>query len=130
MQTPIFLEVWNGVVQLATAKSGPSKYARATDYVEGIGAGLESIQNNDVLLAKVRIQERDMRGEKRTFVLMDIATDIEAYDPEKEDTTKLYHAWSDSLAEKLAEIPEDKFPLILKFVRVPTAGGFKVWTFE
>lgn len=101
-----------------------SQYRRATEYVEGIGSNLESIANVDVILRKVSINERDMRGEKRTFVLMQISP------MDNEEEVNLFHAWSDSLAEKLSEIPEDAFPVVVKFTRVATSGGFRVWTFE
>ena len=106
-------------------KSAPSQYRRAADLVQGIGANLESIQNTDVLLKAFSIQERPMRGETRTFVKLSIAKDIN-----KPEVATDFHAWSDSLAEKLGELPDDSLPLLIKFVRVATSGGFRVWTFE
>lgn len=105
---------------MATTK----EYKRASDFVTGIGANLESIQDKDVLITHFSISERPMRGDTRTFVSMEISTKMDPTD------TTLFHAWSDSLAAKLAELPDDSLPLIIKFVRVATAAGFRVWTFE
>lgn len=105
--------------------STPSQYKRASDIVQGIGDNLEKIADTDVLLCSYAIQERTMRNENRTFVKMSIAID-----PSKPDVRKDFHAWSDSLAEKLSEIPNSDLPVLIKFIRVPTTAGFRVWTFE
>jgi hypothetical protein len=100
-------------------------YRRASDLIEGIGANLDSIQDKDVLLKGFTIQERNMPNETRTLLMLEIAPDVT-----KPDETKWYHAWSDSLANKLAEIPSDALPVIIKFTRMTTKSGFRVWSFE
>lgn len=100
------------------------KYERATAYVEGIGDKLDLLQGRDVIVHRVSIAERSMRGEMKAFVELQIA---EVNEP---DTISTYHAWSESLAQKFSEIPVDKFPVIAKFGKVATAGGFQVWSFE
>ena len=104
------------------ANTAPT-YARATDYVKGIGANLETIQNRDVLLKSFSISERPMRGEKKTYVSLQIS------ELDNLDVVTEYHAWSDSLADKLAEIPDSALPVVLSFQRVATSGGYRVWTF-
>lgn len=99
------------------------QYQRASTFSKGIGASLESIQNRDVLLRGYEISERPMRGESTTFVAIQVS---EVGDEEVQD----FHAWSDSLAEKLKEVPLDALPLLIKFTRVQTGGGYRVWTFE
>ena len=98
-------------------------YARATEYVKGIGESLEKIQNRDVLLKSFQITERPMRGEKKVYVSMQIS-EVDGL-----DTVTEYHAWSESLADKLAEIPDSALPVLVSFQRVATSGGFRVWTF-
>lgn len=99
-------------------------YKRATEYAKGIGESLDKIADKDVLLLTYERKERSMRGEPKTFVAMTIAT--------VDDPTNgvSFHAWSESLADKLDEIPPDAFPVLVKFTKVSTAGGFKVWSIE
>lgn len=135
-------------------KETASKYRRASEFAPGIGSNLDGLINKDVLLVDFSIGERNInrrrddedesadesengysrgRGsEKATIVYLTIAEDPNSYDPEnREGTTKMYHAWSDSLAEKLGEIPDKSIlPLLIKFMRAGTAGGYRVWTFE
>jgi hypothetical protein len=96
---------------------------RASDYDTGIGDPLDKITGQEVALLRYSISERAMRGETKTFVEMFIDVNLDG-------TEKMYHAWSESLAEKLARIPTDDLPVLITFDRVATSGGFKVWTFE
>lgn len=111
-------------------------YGRASDHVKGIGEGLEKVANTDMLLHSFEISKRSMRGEDKTFVGMQLST---VSDP---DNKVLFHAWSDSLADKLRDLPAERSdedevstfilaePLLIKFGKVATSGGFKVWSFE
>lgn len=103
------------------------KYQRATDYVKGIGASLDTLQGRDVLLRRFEISERAMRGNETTFVSLVIS---ELDNGEASQEVGEFHAWSKSLAEKLAEIPETALPVIVKFIKVTTGAGFKVWSIE
>lgn len=96
---------------------------RASQYDTGIGDPLDKIADQEVALISYSISERAMRGETKTFVEMHI-------DVQKNGESKMFHAWSDSLAEKLARIPTEDLPVLITFNRVATSGGFKVWTFE
>lgn len=96
--------------------------ARATEFVKGIGENLETIQGRDMILRSFHLSERPMRGEKKPFVSMELS-EIGS------EEVREYHAWSESLRDKLAEIPDDKLPLLVQFVRVSTSGGFRVWSF-
>jgi len=96
---------------------------RASTFSPGIGLKLDDpdngIMDQDVTVTKVWIGERTYDGEMRPIVLITL------------DNGKIYHAWSESLAAKMSEIPLDEFPLLFKFVKVPTrkyAAG--VITFE
>ena len=91
---------------------------RASSLVPGIGQSLDKILGQDVIVEKVWIGDRSMDGEQRTIVLITLADG------------SLFHAWSDSLAEKIAEIPSAEFPLTFKFVKATTRRGFSVLTFE
>jgi len=96
-------------------------YRRASELAPGIGKNLTEILDEDVVVKHVSISERNYDGEQRPCVLVTL-----------EDGT-LYHAWSVSLADKIAEIPEDAYPLTFKFTRVDTAkykGANGVITFE
>lgn len=99
-----------------------NKYARATDHVKGIGKSLEGISGTDVLLMDYEYTTRQMRGEDHGFVALSISTNLD--DPTPED----YHAWSDALGQKVSEIPKGALPVLIKFERVSTTSGFRVWT--
>lgn len=99
-------------------------FRRASEYAKGIGEGLESIQNRDVLVREYDVSERPMRGDMATFVSLKIS------ELDQLDTVTEYHAWSESLANKLNEVPESAFPVVANFKRVSTGAGFRVWTFD
>ena len=111
-------------------------YERASEYVKGIGESLEKIANADMLLHEFYVSQRSMRGEPKTFVGLHLST---VSDPEN---VQLFHAWSDSLADKLRDLPAERSdeddvstfklasPLLITFERVATSGGFRVWTFR
>lgn len=103
---------------MATAKN----YKRATDFVKGIGKSLPA--NVDMLLIRFTVDARTFSGSERAIVYMTLAPVDE---PENVDE---YHAWSDSLAQKLAEIPDDVLPLVVRFVKTRTRAGFEVWNIE
>jgi len=100
------------------------KYERAADKIEGIGKTLDSLNGQDVLLHDFSITERSMRGDTKTFVSLTIS---KINTPDEVET---YHAWSESLAEKVAQLDKDELPMIASFVKSTTAGGFRVWTIE
>ena len=95
----------------------------AADYDTGIGDSLEKIADREVALLSYSVGERSMRGETRTFVEMQLDVDLNG-------ESRTYHAWSDSMAEKLSRIPAGDLPVLITFTRVATAGGFRVWTFS
>ena len=117
------------------AKETPT-YERASTYVKGIGESLEKVADRDVLVHGFSVSHRPMRGEPKTFVSLNLST---VNDP---TNIQLFHAWSDSLADKLADLPAERTdeddvrvyvlasPLLLTFERVATAAGFRVWTFK
>ena len=100
-------------------------YNRATEYVKGIGDNLDTFQGRDLLLRRFSISERPMKGKETAFVAM-VVSEFEAGIPS--DELNEVHAWSRSLADKLAEIPESALPVVVSFVKVPTSSGFKVWS--
>lgn len=130
---------------MATTKTTTSQYARAGQYAPGIGDNLDKLANRDVLLVHYSLDERPLSQRKdsetnddpapaptgrkttdlATIVFLTIAEDVS-----KPEETTLFHAWSDSLAQKIAQIPTDKLPLLIMFSKVRTGGGFNVWTFE
>lgn len=96
---------------------------RASEFSPGIGYNVDDPEHNilgkDVVVHKFWVGERNYNGELRPIVIIYL-----------EDGT-IYHAWSASLADKIAEIPEDAYPLVFTFVKSPTrkyASG--VITFE
>ena len=103
----------------------------ASDIVQGIGENLKSIAGRDVLLTAYSVDQRAMTDsvtkEKadRTIVLLQVAVNIDNPD---EITT--FHAWSESLAEKLGELTPETLPVIINFDRVQTRAGFDVWSFS
>ncbi len=93
---------------MATTKTGNSEYRRAAEFAPGIGKSIQEILDQDVVVTHVWVGERNFGGESRPIVIVTL------------EDGSIYHAWSDSLAAKIAEIPEDMYPLVFKFVKVPT----------
>lgn len=92
---------------------------RASTFAPGIGEKLDELLGTDVIVKSCWIGERTFNGEMRPIVLITL------------DNDKVYHAWSESLAAKMSEIPVEEFPLIFKFVKVPTRSyPAGVLTFE
>ena len=111
-----------------TEKSAPSQYRRASEF-DTFGKNLDTVLGRDVLLRKFSVSERSItdretkeRGEK-VFVNLTVS------ELDDLDVTTVYHAWSEPLANKLSQIPDDALPLLIMFVKVPGAQG-NVLTFE
>lgn len=90
------------------APANPAPRKRVGDYNPDVDTGetLDGIANVDVEIAKVTFDER--RGRNGTYTL----SIIELTDG------KLYHTGSPVVAERLAAIPVNEFPIIAKFERV------------
>lgn len=92
---------------------------RAATYAPGIGKGIKEILGQEVVVVKASISERNYGGEMSPIVIVTL------------ENGNLYHAWSQSLCDKIAEIPDDAWPLAFKFVSVPTSKpGQSTITFE
>jgi hypothetical protein len=109
---------WRYFPMATTSTSNPSVPRRAAEYAPGIGPNLDEILEKDVTVTKTAIEQRSFGGDDKTIVFITL------------DTGEIYHAWSDSLAEKIAQIPLDAYPLVFKFSLAKTRAGFKVLTFE
>jgi hypothetical protein len=108
---------------MATAKQ-TSEYRRASEYIKGLGESLDKIAGTDMLLHEFTIEEGRAIGDKEnTLVTMELST---LSDPENKIK---FHAWSQSVADRLTELTnaEAVLPLVIQFNRVPTSRGFKVW---
>lgn len=103
-----------------------SKYRRASEFIQGIGANLDTIAGKDVLLWEFTVEpERKFGNGTNTFVSMKIST------MDDEENIQLFHAWSESLATRLEELNGADgvaYPLIVKFEKANTSSGQKVWT--
>ena len=92
---------------------------RASSFAPGIGKNITDVLDRDVVVTHAWVGERNFDGESRPIVIVTL------------ENGETYHAWSASLADKIAEIPTEEFPLTFKFVRVPTRkAGQSVITFE
>ena len=92
---------------------------RAATFAPGIGKGIKELLNRDVVVVKASISERNYSGEMSPIVIVTL------------EDGSIYHAWSQSLCDKIAEIPDDAWPLVFKFVSVPTSKpGQATITFE
>src|ERR1035437_2905606 len=92
---------------------------RAATFAPGIGKGIRTILDQDLVVKSASISERMYDGEPTTCVVITL------------DNGEIYHAWSSSLANKISEIPENEYPLTFKFIEVQTAkAGMKAVTFE
>ena len=92
---------------------------RAATFAPGIGKNLTELLGKDVTVTHTWVGERMFDGDMRPIVILTL------------DNGDVYHAWSASLCDKIAEIPVEEFPLVFKFVRVDTRkAGQSVITFE
>lgn len=92
---------------------------RASTFAPGIGLSLDGILDKDVVVTHASISERMYDGDLRPIVIITL------------DTGDVYHAWSQSLADKVSQIPTEEYPLTFKFTRVATRRpGQTVITFE
>jgi hypothetical protein len=92
---------------------------RAATYAPGIGKNITELLDKDVVVTKAWVGERNFDGEMSPIVLVTL------------DSGEIYHAWSASLRDKIAEIPDDAWPLTFKFVRLATRRpGQTVLSFE
>ncbi len=106
---------------MATTKT----YARASQFIKGLGENLDKIEGKDMLLWGFDIEEGRQFGDKEnTLVTMTLST------MDDEDTKVLFHAWSDSLADRLRELSANNvaLPVVVAFERAQTSRGYRVWT--
>ena len=107
---------------MANSNNKPAR--RASDYVKGIGEPLDTLFGRDVVLRGFDIDNaRPFKGETATIVLMEIS-EVDS------DEVATYHAWSQSLAIKLDELPRNELPLLIAFKKVRTSAGFMTIIFE
>src|ERR1044071_1739343 len=109
---------------MATATK-TSQYRRASEYIKGLGENLDKIAGVDMLLHDFTIEEGRAIGDKEnTLVTMELSTVDDPANKQK------FHAWSQSVADRLTELTnaEAELPLVIQFNRVPTTKGFKVWS--
>jgi hypothetical protein len=119
---------------MATDKTAaPKSYRRAQDF-DQFGPNLETLIGRDVLLMRYSVSERPItdretkeRGD-RTFVSIYVC-EMENGAPVNEDNPTVYHAWSEPLANKLAQIPDAELPVLIEFQKVAGAQG-NVWSFK
>lgn len=106
------------------AQPRAAQYKRVGDYDKTFGEKLDEIEGKDVILHSYSVGQREMTrdGETgmRTFVIMEISD-------EADSPVRTYHAWSDSVAEKLTIIEKEHFPLVATFSKVTTGSGRTVW---
>jgi hypothetical protein len=92
---------------------------RAATFAPGIGLSMTDILDKDVVVTHASISERTYDGDLRTIVIVTL------------DNGEVYHAWSQSLADKISQIPNEAWPLTFKFVRLATRRpGQTVLSFE
>lgn len=100
-------------------------YARASDYIHGLGDSLDTVADKDMLLHEYEIErERAFGDGTSTLVTIKLST---IDDPA---TVVTFHAWSDAIADRLDEMTGNdvKLPVIVMFTKVKTRRGFNVWT--
>lgn len=95
------------------------QYKRASTFAPGIGKNITELLDEDVVVVKAWVGERPFDGEPSPIVIVTL------------EDGSIYHAWSESLAEKISQVPEAEFPLMFRFVRIPTrVAGQSVISFE
>lgn len=101
---------------------------RASDFIEGIGPGIDQVQNRDMVLRNFDVSNRPMRGESAVFCSIGLS-ELDSDGAPTDEVTQ-YHAWSESLAEKLNQIGTGNLPVIVQFAKERTGSGFQVWTIK
>ncbi len=99
-------------------------YKRVGDYDRTFGESLDAIEGQEVFIHDFSVGMREMTREGETgdrpFTTVEVST-------EPEGPTKVYHTWSESIAEKMGGIPKDDLPVVAVFKRVTTGRGREVW---
>jgi hypothetical protein len=112
------------LIETMASNTTKNPVRRASDYVKGIGEPLDTLIGRDVILRSFEIDNsRPFKGETATIVLMEIS-ELDS------DDVATYHAWSQSLAIKLEELPKNELPLLIAFKKVRTSAGFMTLVFE
>ena len=112
------------------ATANKSTFRRAGEF-DTFGKSLDSLLDRDVILRSYEVTERGLRDRDTKAKADKTFVTIKINEVDDEDATPvMYHAWSEDLADKLAQLPTSELPLLIKFMRVNTAGGFRVYTFE
>lgn len=104
--------------------ANPTAYRRVGDYDKTFGDSLDEIEDKDVFLHDYNVGMRSLTREgstqERPFTIMEISLEVDG-------PTRTYHTWSESIAEKIAAIPQEELPVLAKFVQVTTGAGRTVW---
>lgn len=97
--------------------------ARATSFVTGIGANIDSLLGRDVILHSCSIDTRPVGKNPETpFAIMEIS-EVGG------DEVATYHV-SGAVVNKLAEVPLSAYPVTVKFVKTRGSSGFSFYNIE
>lgn len=106
------------------AKNAPTGYKRVGDYDRTFGESLDAIEGQEVFIIDFSVGSREMTRDGETgdrpFTTVEVAT-------EPDGPTKVYHSWSESIAEKMGGIPKEDLPVVAIFQKVTTGRGREVW---
>lgn len=99
-------------------------FRRVGDFDKTFGQSLDPIEGKDVFIHSFKTTQRPLSRDgvsaDRPFTTVEISE-------EADGPVKTYHTWSESVAEKLAVIPEEAFPLMAAFNQITTGSGRQVW---
>jgi len=113
---------------MATDKT-TNTYRRASEF-DTFGKNLDTLLGRDVILRKYSVSERSITDRETKERGDRVFVNIWINEMDNQEVEPLvYHAWSEPLANKLSQIPDDALPVLIKFLKVPGAQG-NVLTFE
>ncbi len=99
---------------------------RLADRLQGFGDKLDAIEGQDVTLVSFDVTQRPLRDlqtrtvEDKTVVILKVANG--------DGEVRTFHAWSQSLADALAEVSVDMLPAVVAFVKGTSRSGLEFWT--
>lgn len=100
------------------------QFRRVGEYDKTFGMSLDAIEGKDVYIHGYSITERTLTRDGQTadrpFTTIEVSETPDG-------PVQTFHTWSESVADKMGNIPIDDLPMIATFKQVVTGSGRTVW---
>lgn len=94
--------------------------AKISDFVKGIGKGIDEIADKPVTVQSVTFESRTFNDAEKPLVLLTIG--------DTKSDAVLYHSWSEAVERVFRAVPLNAFPLEgVVFTKVRTRSGRETW---